>query len=322
MKITFRLFCWLLVSLLFGSCEQAIRIDKNDFQSKPVIWALLTPDSLPRIYISKNLLLEGWLEADIRNQFVEGLSPLLSDGSSTETLIEKSGKVFEDIPYFRGGIDSADLVWYEGSQTIKNNQFYQLRFIWEDKEYFAQTTLPTAQEIRSAEPFDLVHSSGNFTWVEKVIRVVFTDSAAENNAYRVRLTQRGMSFFPVFDPVTFEYLGEDSVWGVFHNYSQVILDERLQGKEINIDASPSYNGIRLQQTTNPDGSTTYYSEYEVTLETLDMATGKYLLSLNEQSNNRYDPLAEPVFLKSNVENGQGIFGARALSQPFIVRVIN
>ncbi|MDX2249478.1 MAG: DUF4249 family protein [Bacteroidia bacterium] len=322
MKITFRLFLGTFALLLLGSCEQAIRIDKHDFQSKPMVWALLTPDSLPRVFISQNLPLEGWLETDIRNQFIEGLSPQFSDGSSTETLTEKSGQEVEYQSFWQGGKDSADLVWYEGSQTVKNNQFYQLRFEWEEKEYFAQTTIPTSPEIVSAEAMNIVYSIGNSSWTEEIIRVVFTDNAAENSTYRVRLTQRGMTYFPVFDPVTSEYLGEDSLYGVFHSYSSVILDERLQGKEINIDIYPPSHGMRLKQGTNPDGSTFYYREYEVILETLDMATGKYLLSLDEQSANRYDPLAEPVFLKSNVENGQGIFGSRSLSQPYIVRVIN
>lgn len=322
MKTTFLLLSGAFALLILGSCEQAIRIDKNDFQPKPVVWAMLTPDSLPRIFISQNLPLEGWLEADIQNQFIAGLSPQFSNGLSTETLAEKSGQVFEYRHFWQGGQDSADLIWYEGTQTIKNDQFYQLRFQWKGEEYFAQTSIPSSPEIGSAEAMDLVQSSGNFSWTEKVIRVVFSDNLNESSAYRVRLTQRGMSYFPVFDPVTFEYLGDDSLYVVQHTYSPVILDERLQGKQISIDAYPSYSGMRLKEGTNPDGSTFYYNEYEVTLETLDINTGKYLLSLDEQSYNRYDPLAEPVLLKSNVENGQGILGSRSLSEPHIVWILN
>lgn len=305
--------------MLLISCEQTIRIDKNDFQHKPVVWGLLMADSVPRIFIYQNIALEGWLESKLNNEFIKELSPLLFDGLYTFPLKEASGTSVEQQNIWWGGTDTVNLNWYEGIEAIKPDHIYELSFKWEGKEIFARTHVPPSAEIISTGPVDVVQGSGNSTWTEKGIRMVFQDNANEQNAYRLRITQAGLSFFWIVDPITNDFR-EDSAYSVYHSFSDIILDDPYQGKEMSIDIIPPYYGIREQLLVNPDGSVSIFNEYTVSLETMDYTTGKFLRSTDEQNSQRYDPLAEPVLLKTNVENGQGILGGMSRSAPVTVRV--
>jgi hypothetical protein len=59
---------------------------------------------------------------------------------------------------------------------------------------------------------------------------------------------------------------------------------------------------------------------EVHVEHLTKEAGKYLRSLNEQAASGNSPFSEPVIIKSNVNNGLGVFGSYSLSKSYQIKV--
>ena len=131
------------------------------------------------------------------------------------------------------------------------------------------------------------------------------DLPNENNAYKVFVYFDRWEYDWDYNPGLREWVIVDSMLAPQILQSEVVLDEFNQGQEIEI-AIPA----RISRFRNPLPEKL---EMNCVVETYTDEAGKYFISLQEQQSTGTDPFSEPVFLKTNIKNGLGIFAGYAVS---------
>lgn len=304
--------------MTFWGCEQIIRIDEDDHESKAVVWALMGKDSLPEVYIQRNNPIAGWIEQEPSARFEKGLPVEMAVDGNSQLLTEKQKYYVGE--YYWWDIPDSLLVYFYGSEEkMQTGKTYTLSFPFEDKTVSATTFIPEPVPLLDAEEVYITEVDPiDGVWEYWAMRAKFKDRAGEDNAYRIQFRAEGFTSIPVFDPVTGEFLRRDSIYQRFVSYSDIITDENRDGQTLTLDSRSPYAPMEYQEYIRPDGSTGYGIQYQIRLQVMDRAAGKFLQSLTEQQQNSYDPLAEAVFLKSNIENGLGVFAGFNLSDTLMI----
>ena len=222
--------------------------------------------------------------------------------------------------YYWWDIPDSVLVFFYGSEKkIQAGKTYKLSFPFEDKTVTAQTFIPEPVPIQEAEEVYITEVDPiDGVWDYWGLRTKFKDRAGEDNAYRIQFRAEGFANIPVFDPVTGEFIRRDTIHQRYVSYSDIITDENRDGQTLTMESRPPYAPIEYSEYTRPDGTRGYGIQYQIRLQVMDRAAGKFLQSLTEQQQSSYDPLAEAVFLKSNIENGLGVFAGFNLSDTLMI----
>ncbi len=281
----------LLLALLLQSCEKNIVIDPPAYDSRPVIECLLTPGTLPKVYLSRSVPFFN-SEATPSALFVRDAAVMVSGGGEQEVL--KVDSIYDNY-YCR---------WqphYGGQISTKPNVTYTLTIKIGDKTYTANTTT----NVLSVE-MDEVSYTQSFRDAygeHQGVIIDFTDPPGVENFYRFHMTREVDSSAYTID--TYEYhslcIGagttviDDIGWFVY-------TDKNADGQISRMIMEPSHT----------------YQENDVALvrlQTLDKNAAVWYEHLDKLKQASLNPFIEPVILKEfQFKGALGVFGSVNLSQ--------
>lgn len=309
---------WLL-SLIFLSilsCEKVIRIEEKNYEQKAVVFATIGEDSIAEVFLTESISNSGWVGNRQQTQFITDAKVEIHDVSSTELL--KATSRYDD-GYSWGYEDSILIPFYRGEKSHMIGKEYTLSFEYKNQEIKARTTIPSPVHLFEAKSIKINKNDGLYFWTVDGLRVTIQDRAGEANGYRLHVEYNYWDSNRVFDSLAGQYVRQDSVFRTHQTTSGYELDENKDGKNVIIEYT---NGLgSWLKKILPDGRTMYYSDIIFQVETADLGLARYFQSIFEQKRGANDPFAEPVFLKSNIENGLGIFGGYSMSDTVHFRYV-
>jgi Domain of unknown function (DUF4249) len=139
---------FLLLSLVFYSCEKAIDFKLNEVPPKLVVEASIENGQPPIVYLSKSLSYFSDVSPSvIQASFVHNAEVYVSNGTFTHRLKEYITPIAGGFNFYYYSIDSANLATAFVGELRKN---YSLRIVDDSKEYTAVTSIPfTTRQIDS-----------------------------------------------------------------------------------------------------------------------------------------------------------------------------
>lgn len=298
------------ISATFWSCEQNVTVDLEEYDQKVVVHSLITKDSLPRIVLTKSASYFSGNEEDNEYKTLKNASVIISNNGQDDTLDQRTtNKPFN--PYNtgqysdnQGQSDSSNVAfhYFQGDQEVMAGRTYQLKIIHNGTTVLGETTVPQSVSIDSASYEKNVVEQLGFTDTGRTIKAYVDDHGGTDNAYRLHVT--------FLANVPSGNLELDELAS-----TSVTFDDAQDGEQFAVEMDlPS---IQADEFSNnfPDTAIA-----EVRVEHITRETGEYLRSLNEQSSSSNSPFSEPVLIKSNVDNGLGVFGSYSLSEAITIQV--
>ena len=312
---------------VFLSCEQAIKYERPDFESQPVVWAFVEADSFPKIIIQQSLPIKGWLELDRNQQFLRGLQLVITVNQDANLLTPGEEKIYENQRfYYRNAkFDSIILPFYQGKEKILAGDKLELNFSFKDQEYTANSFVPRKVTIEKIEESQRIITDIFSSYALDVLEVYFRDNAGEKNAYRVVASLTGTEYWRLFDDSTGQYIRDDSATYSIVEYGEPAFDENQDGQVMFAEFPTHlfrYVPFQVNQITDSLGNWSSYHNIVIRVEAMSHEAGIYLQSIEDQWNTEDDPLSESVFLKGNIQNGLGIFTGVSVSDSVHFRLFN
>lgn len=314
MKKNPTLFIVLVLSIFTFACSEPIDIDIEDQDRVLVVNSVINPDSLIKVNLARSLSVK---ESDSSFKFIENAT----------VEIYENGTLIDELSHSKNG-------YYISSHKPKENTTYKLIAKAANFE-------PAQSEIKIGMPVpiksltaDIEVESYTETWWDEetqtefdttiyyivsersFINVSFDDNPNEENYYFLAL----YTYQDVY-----EYLPP--------NYEEVYMGEKLQPIDYN-NASLSYenyyysNGL-VGYAISDDffNGQTYSSNLDlylwsvpkkpyiyVQLLSINKEFFDFVTSYNKYEESTYNPFAEPVNVRSNIENGFGIFTGYSTSK--------
>ncbi len=306
-----KLFVLLISIVLLASCEQTITIDLGEYDPKIVVYGVLEPDSVVRIYITESQAYLRDLDEDDQYGFIQNATVVLSNGIQTDTLTIDSKWEYQEVQNFDLFFkDSVLTYFYTSNMNIERGKDYSLEVFSNGRKATATTHVPEPVEITDAFFEIEIQSFFGFSDTVELIKGTFADVASEGDYYRIEW---------VFDQWSFneDSIGTiDSVLYTTTSYSNTFYDDIASNgdeKEFKEWFYPLfyYSPDMMQDTI----------EVKVRLDHISKSLAEYIDSYNEQNYAAGDPFSEPVFIKSNIEGGLGVFGSFTPSDAKTVYVL-
>ncbi len=302
--------CLFLLTGTFWGCEQNVTVDLEEYEPKVVVHSLITQDSIPRVVLTKSRSYFSGNDAQNDYQTLADALVVISNNGQRDTLSQKTTDESFN-PYNtgqfsgeeqQGNNDSVSFHYFQGHRKVEVGQTYRLTVVHKGQTVKGETTVPQTVGIDSAAYEKSVVEQFNFSDTGRTIKAYVTDPAGTENAYRLSVT-----FFADVPSGNLQLAELAS--------QSITFDEALDGKQLPVEMElPT---IQPEDFSNnfPDTAIA-----EVRVEHLTTEAGRYLRSLNEQSASGNSPFSEPVIIKSNVDNGLGVFGSYALSESYRIKV--
>jgi len=295
-----------LVLTLF-SCEKEIELTNPNAERKNVVNAIFNIDSTMKVLLYKsNLPLSSDDEFDlITNAKVE-----IAENGIKEELEFSGGKIIEM------GIPEG---YYVSPKTISEGKTYSLTVSGEGiKEMNA--TIKAPKKVIVNTPILKNTKNG------QELSFSIDDASDEENYYEIAVYYsyiykyfNGQDTFvgePVFEQAYLEVKNENKSPLEAETAGSLLLitDEIFNGKTYNLDLI-LYTVMGSQEDEFGGGDPIDNSQYEILgaalqISTINKALYEYNLSVQKQQESGGDPFSEAVQIKSNIENGLGIFGIR------------
>jgi len=296
-NIIFPIFLFALV--LFSSCGE-------DFFENTV--EVDIPDHTPTISLTAVIdegaeLFETYVSFSQAKNSQSPLTPL----SDAKVRLLKDGNLLADLAFAdSSGRFSAAL----SPNDLTQGSTYRIEAEHPDYEsVFAEQSIPSSVNIEDFEytPDGAINEFGENA---DRLRITFSDRSGETNYYMVNAYRKYLSFngtdtisqiFPfelrTFDPsVVFGYSP------INYLGTPMISDAVFSGKKYDL----IFNTYQLHLQEG--------DEMVIELKTITRARYLFLLSLKSFFDSEDNPFAEPVTVFSNIENGNGAFGAEAASR--------
>ena len=272
---------FILMSVIFFSCQKNITIPQPHYDSKVSIQSLIEPDSVPKVFFNYTV---PFFDAKIVNAqlVIRNTTVKISGDSKTDILHLDSiyDKVLCDY-----------IFWYEGIIPIANNITYTLSIDYNNENYSATATTNllavTIDSVGYVQKFNDVYGE------HEGVLTYFKDAPSQINFYRyemLRPVDASMKHASI--ALTTACLGSDTIQYLEFGRS-VYTDENLDGQPIKLITEPAF--------THRDSLETL-----VRVQTIDKNAYNFLDQLDRQKLGVYNPFVEPVFLT------QGQFGAKAI----------
>lgn len=304
MKTSLKIFAIILVSIFIFSCETDITVDLPTPEEKLIVQGKIETGEKPFIFLSRNI---GYFEpvnipeldesSDIDEiiNALENSMGLIYDSTIVMTVTDGSNVVdtlvptinFFQFPNF--GYQAKNMIGQEG-------QSYRLDITYNDKEFWAETTIPQAVPIDSVW-FDFNQESDTLG----TLGFLFMDPGGIRNFYTIETLVVDEQF--AYNP---PYFG-----------SYIFDDEQLDGDTIRyFPLLKSYDGNDFFQT-NSEGQDDFNQKafykfgntVNIKLSTVDVATFIFWTSFTIHLNTAGNPFTNPASLKSNIvgDNCDGIW---------------
>ncbi|MCF6364702.1 MAG: DUF4249 domain-containing protein [Bacteroidales bacterium] len=314
-NIYINLFSIILTISIF-SCSEPIDINVDEVDKKIVLNGFINPDSTVKVNLSKSI---GILQKDKEVEFLKNADVKLfennilieelqydTNGYYTGVTFPKIGKTYKitaDYPSLTS-VDANTLILNPVSVTSVNSspQFISRVETWYDSN--------------TGQQFDTTI----FTLDRMNIELTFTDPAEEENYYLITFTAL-IPQFGYFPPDYNEvYLGEkmvsldynmnNSSWQNYlhmNNFNGYILsDELFNGNSHTLNAD-----IYLYGDSSPE--TVYINFHRINKEFY-----QFVISYSKYEETEYNPLAEPVNIKTNINNGFGFFSSYSTAKDSVI----
>jgi len=275
--------------VLFSSCERYIDVELPAHVPRFIVNAQLEPGMPAMVFVthSRGVLQESNF-SPVRDATVE----IIEDGEKSYFL-EFRG--VEQAYWTVNGYVSDEL-------EIQQGKTYEVIVSGRMETARSKVTIPYPVEIKSVE---ILHTAGNMAEIS-----VLFDDPLERNFYEFSVTYSGFRVFegwsgttdtiPITGEVKLEPLNpayQTEYW----SRGKVLLDDALfNGREAKLQFSGTFN-------------TRAELDVKVMMRNVTEDYYRYNTSLNLQQQVSGDPLAQPVQVFSNIENGRGIFMASTLS---------
>lgn len=287
------------VLVIFSSCGE-------DFFETSV--EIEIPDHTPTIALS-GVVEEG---AEIFETFVsfsqsKNAQSQLTPLNDAKVRLLKDGNLLAELTYQDSSNNFAAALLPD---DLTQGSTYKIEAEHPDYEpVFAEQSIPSAVLIDQFE-YDSSGTVDQFGETADKLKITLTDRPSENNYY-LATAFRKRSYFDGFDTVSYTQVIELMTLdpSIVYGYSEnsyvglpMISDAAFPGKKYEL----IFNAYELYLNKG--------DEIVVELKTITRARYLFLLSLKGYYDSDGNPFAEPVTVFSNIENGNGAFGAEAVSQ--------
>lgn len=274
-----RLLILPIVCLLFSSCEKEIPLDAEYTEPKIAMNSVMYKDSILKVHLSRSLsVIDNGTLDDITGATVE--------------LLDASGNLIEQLTDAGNG-------FYESVSTTSLGVDYKVRAAAATYE-----TVEAGDKINAAAAVSL-HDTASFTTIDDDIFEIdfnLTENQSAEGYYRVSVQEKyvdpgtGDEFFYdlYFSPVDgrFQNNGND-------NYQR---EAFLTKSSSGLSSGPLKIWIYMNTSNMQAGSS-----IRVKVESLSKVGYEYLLSYQRAWETSGNIFAQPVLVRSNVENGHGVF---------------
>jgi len=291
MKRMTQIFFVSVISLLaMVSCEKEIVIKQQPYTSKLSIQCLITPGSIPKLYLNSTL---PFLNPPISNRkmFVPDANVTLETSGTTDKLVTDS--VFQ---VFFGTYS----YYYKGTKPIEANKNYTLTINYKGVDYSA--TASTVQQVVKLDSVTYVQNFKDVYGEHEGVVFHLKDDPTVSNFYRYEMHRSA-------DTAT--YWGENKFKSPILKNNETTRVTEI-GRTIFSDAS--FSGGIFTFAIEPvfkhkKGDATY-----VMIQNCDKNIFEFYDELDKQMLALKNPFVEPVFLISRqFKNAYGVFGSYAVS---------
>jgi len=311
-----------ITSSFFYSCSEPIDINIDDAQKKIVLNSLISTDSTIKLNLTKSI---GVLDVDKDFKFISTATVKLFENN-----IFKEEMQFDTLGYYTSSIYPKIGNTYKVTVKYSPLQSVSATTSIEDvvpisnisNEAFFDERVETWYDSDTEEPFDTTIQSLNNIQVE----MSFNDPAETENYYLLTfsaLMPEYKSYPPYYEPVfvgykmtSVDYDTQNMSWENYfsmNNFSgYAISDELFNGSSKTIKAE-LYMGGNYGMPNAVRVDTVF-----VNLHSINKEFYQFIISYSKYDDVEGNPFAEPVNIKSNVENGFGFFSGYSTSQDTII----
>ncbi len=270
-----------IIALFYYGCEKTVSIDTGKIKPRLVLNSLIEPDSVVKIELSKS-------------------KSLMDESQWVEMIDQSSIKIFEDNTLIQTLTNSIEGL-YVASFKPKENINYRIEI---DNNTFghvsASATIPPKPVLVSVIPTTELTPGSSPRYYK--YKITIKDDGSHRDYYYLRafIIQKGFSPGMEFSDISgYDIYSDDRVVvSDDHTLRGVLFDDgAFDGFDYELIV---YSPFRLTQ-----GYSLWFELASISREYYN-----YLASVVTQNNAGDNPFAEPVIIKSNVQNGTGIFGAR------------
>jgi hypothetical protein len=267
--------------LLISSCQKTVSIDVGQIMPRLVVNSILNKDSLIRVQLSKS-------------------KSMMDSSQAIERINTATVKIFED-DILKQTLTKGIAGLY--SATIKPKLASDYRIEIENSEFGhveATALIPAAPQLVSAtQTTDLTPGSAP-QYIK--FKVGLKDDGIQPDYYYLRAFLIKKGYSPGANPL---YV---MACDIYSDDNVVVTDDNTLKGVVFDDAAFVGSSYELIVYTPYRVTQDFNLWFELSSITSDYY--KYLVSTIMQNNAGNNPFAEPVVIKSNIQNGTGIFGAK------------
>ena len=191
-KISMKQLLFLILLCGLISCEQNIEFDLDESPSALVAEASIETGKAPKVILSKSLSYYSTIDAAVlMSSFIHDAEVYVSNGSVTHKLKEDSTQLFPGFFTYYYSTDSSNLATaIEGAE----GETYDLRIVWQGKEYLSSTTIPTLAVVPDSVWF--MPAPANPDTAKRILMIRATDPPGLGNYIRYYTKTNGEPFWP------------------------------------------------------------------------------------------------------------------------------
>ncbi len=287
---------WALLLVLLASCEDAVELDLGNFEPKLVVVSNFAPDEPLEVFVSKT-----------RSVLNNDAPHYISDAT---VQLYRGDNLLETLQYVPASGDQPPR-YISSTYTPEIGTPYTLRA--ETPKFGpveAQSVIPQAAAIRALNIADVSAqqiSPDSLAFFYRV-EIVFSDPPNVQNYYHLNFYQQTWDYIVEegdtvivrsnFKNVNFSSENDNNAFIAYFDGGVLFDDSFFNGRAI------SYS---FTLRTNIRVSRELLGKMFVELRTTSQDYFLYHNSLSRQQTSSGGPLAEPVIIYNNIENGRGIF---------------
>lgn len=280
---------FLLVILLFNSCQKDIKIAPLPYESQLSIECILYPGKVPQLYLSKSV--PFFDSNSTPSQLFVHDAVVTITGNSVDNLVADS--VFDNfrcrwVPFYKGSIPAVI------------GETYTLSVTYAGKTYTSTTTINQPKATISST--DFVHSFHDVYGDHEGVIMNFNDIAGSENFYRFQMNRVVDS--TVYGASNLGLVHSTCIGSGHFNYTElgrsIYFDKGLDGQSMQFVIEPALK--------HKQGDVTY-----LFLQSLDKNSAEFYDNIDKQKLAQLNPFVEPVYLKTKIEGCIGVFGSAVIS---------
>lgn len=279
MKTLIKYLSFVIITLVFVSCEKYIDMKIPDKGRKPVINCMFYNDSAftVQIYESRFIL------DDADFQLVE----------NAVVTIRENETIIDTLVYNNNG-------YYKSSHLIPQiGENYKIATICNGQTAESEGNIPVKQIISQIDTLALSSQNGDYFR----FNVKINDPANETNYYLLKIEKLNVDYY--YNKLQIVFVNSDdpsldAQWQGAYIVNDNLFNGKIKTFPLDIDFSNLYN-------YNNDSIKFYISLYSISKDFY-----LYAITSQAQTSNNGSPFSEPILVFNNIKNGYGIFAGASV----------